>query len=77
MGPASRGPGREPGAAVCVCGDGATSNGAFYEAINYAGVWRVPAVFVVNNNQWAISMPREEIRSAYIPPRSAALEESG
>jgi 2-oxoisovalerate dehydrogenase E1 component alpha subunit len=49
---------REPGAAVCVCGDGATSNGAFYEAINYAGVWRVPAVFVINNNQWAISMPR-------------------
>jgi pyruvate dehydrogenase E1 component alpha subunit len=49
---------REPGAAVCVCGDGATSNGAFYEAINYAGVWRVPAVFVVNNNQWAISLPR-------------------
>ncbi len=49
---------QEPGAAVCVCGDGATSNGAFYEAINYAGVWRVPAVFVVNNNQWAISLPR-------------------
>jgi 2-oxoisovalerate dehydrogenase E1 component alpha subunit len=49
---------REPGAAVCVCGDGATSNGGFYEAINYAGVWRVPAVFVINNNQWAISLPR-------------------
>jgi 2-oxoisovalerate dehydrogenase E1 component alpha subunit len=49
---------KEPGAAVCVCGDGATSNGAFYEAINCAGVWRVPAVFVINNNQWAISMPR-------------------
>jgi 2-oxoisovalerate dehydrogenase E1 component alpha subunit len=49
---------REPGGVVCVCGDGGTSNGAFYEAINYAGVWRVPAVFVVNNNQWAISLPR-------------------
>lgn len=49
---------REAGAAVCVCGDGATSNGAFYEAINCAGVWRVPAVFVINNNQWAISLPR-------------------
>jgi pyruvate dehydrogenase E1 component alpha subunit len=43
---------------VGVCGDGATSNGAFYEAINCAGAWRVPAVFVVNNNQWAISVPR-------------------
>ena len=49
---------REPRVAVCVCGDGATSNGAFYEAINCAGAWRVPAVFVVNNNQWAISVPR-------------------
>src|ERR687891_1865318 len=49
---------REPRVAVCVCGDGATSNGAFYEAINCAGVWRVPAVFVINNNQWAISLPR-------------------
>jgi 2-oxoisovalerate dehydrogenase E1 component alpha subunit len=49
---------REPRVAVSVCGDGATSNGAFYEAINMAGVWRVPAVFVVNNNQWAISVGR-------------------
>jgi pyruvate dehydrogenase E1 component alpha subunit len=44
--------------AVCVCGDGATSNGAFYEAINVAGAWHVPAVFVVCNNQWAISVGR-------------------
>ena len=49
---------REPKVAVCMIGDGATSNGAFYEAINCAGVWRVPAVFVVSNNQWAISVPR-------------------
>jgi len=49
---------REPRVAVGVCGDGATSNGAFYEAINVAGAWRVPAVFVVNNNQWAISVRR-------------------
>ena len=49
---------REARVAVCVCGDGATSNGAFYEAINCAGTWRAPAVFVVNNNQWAISVPR-------------------
>jgi 2-oxoisovalerate dehydrogenase E1 component alpha subunit len=49
---------REPRVAVSVCGDGATSNGAFYEAINVAGAWRVPAVFVVTNNHWAISVPR-------------------
>ncbi|MDH3662412.1 MAG: pyruvate dehydrogenase (acetyl-transferring) E1 component subunit alpha [Alphaproteobacteria bacterium] len=49
---------REQRAAVCMIGDGATSNGAFYEAINAAGAWRAPAVFVISNNQWAISMPR-------------------
>lgn len=50
---------REARAAVCVVGDGATSKGDFYEAINIAEVWRVPAVFIVNNNQWAISVPRD------------------
>ncbi len=47
----------EPRAAVCVVGDGATSKGDFAEALNMAGVWKVPAVFVVANNQWAISVP--------------------
>jgi 2-oxoisovalerate dehydrogenase E1 component alpha subunit len=49
----------EPRAAVCVLGDGATSKGDFYEAVNAAGVWRLPVVFVVVNNQWAISVPRD------------------
>ena len=49
---------REPRVAVCIFGDGATSKGDFYEALNMAGIWRVPAVFVINNNQWAISVPR-------------------
>ena len=48
----------EPRVAVSVLGDGATSKGDFYEAINLAGVWQVPAVFVIANNQWAISVPR-------------------
>lgn len=47
----------EKRAAVCIFGDGATSKGDFYEALNLAGVWNLPAVFVVNNNQWAISVP--------------------
>ena len=46
--------------AVCTIGDGGTSKGDFYEAINAAGVWRLPIVFVVNNNQWAISVPRSQ-----------------
>lgn len=47
----------EKRAAVAVMGDGATSKGDFYEAINISGVWRLPAVFVISNNQWAISVP--------------------
>ena len=45
--------------AVCIGGDGGTSKGDFYEALNWAGAWKVPVVFVVNNNQWAISVARE------------------
>jgi len=43
--------------AVCAFGDGATSKGDVAEALNIAGVWRLPLVFVINNNQWAISVP--------------------
>ena len=49
---------REPRVAVCLLGDGGTSRGDFYEAMNMAGVWRLPLVIVINNNQWAISVPR-------------------
>jgi TPP-dependent pyruvate/acetoin dehydrogenase alpha subunit len=38
-------------------GDGSTSEGDFHEALNFAGVFDVPAVFVCQNNQWAISVP--------------------
>jgi 2-oxoisovalerate dehydrogenase E1 component alpha subunit len=49
---------QEPRVAVCVLGDGATSKGDFYEALNGAGVWQLPLVFLVVNNEWAISVPR-------------------
>jgi pyruvate dehydrogenase E1 component alpha subunit len=42
---------------VCFCGDGATSTGDVAEALNAAGVWQLPVVFVINNNRWAISVP--------------------
>jgi pyruvate dehydrogenase E1 component alpha subunit len=48
---------REQRAAVCIFGDGATSKGDVAEALNIAGVWTLPVVFVVNNNGWAISVP--------------------
>lgn len=50
---------KEPRVAVCFIGDGGTSNGAFYEALNMAGVWKTPLVIVINNNRWAISTPRD------------------
>ncbi len=51
-------------AVLTVCGDGGTSEGDFYEAMNVAGIWKLPVVFVVSNNQWAISVPRSEQTAA-------------
>lgn len=50
---------KEKSAVMVTCGDGATSQGDFYEALNVAGAWRLPVVFVICNNQWAISVSRE------------------
>jgi len=41
-------------------GDGATSEGDFHEALNFAGVFKTPTVFICFNNQYAISLPREK-----------------
>jgi pyruvate dehydrogenase E1 component alpha subunit len=49
---------KEARVAVTVFGDGGTSKGDFYEGMNMAGAWKVPLVLVINNNQWAISLPR-------------------
>ncbi|MFW1678681.1 pyruvate dehydrogenase (acetyl-transferring) E1 component subunit alpha [Pontibacter sp. JAM-7] len=50
--------------AVAMLGDGATSKGDFAEALNVAGVWKLPVVFVINSNQWAISVPRHQQSAA-------------
>lgn len=47
----------EKRAVVTLIGEGGTSEGAFYEAINFAGTHLLPIIFVINNNQWAISVP--------------------
>ncbi len=44
-------------AVVAFMGDGATSQGDFHEALNLAGLWKAPVVFVCQNNHWAISIP--------------------
>jgi len=48
---------KEPRVAVCLFGDGATSKGDVWEAMNFSGVHKLPLLFVANNNQWAISVP--------------------
>ena len=50
--------------AVGVCGDGATSEGDFNEALNFAGVFQAPVVLFVQNNGWAISVPRHKQTAA-------------
>jgi pyruvate dehydrogenase E1 component alpha subunit len=47
----------EDAAALALLGDGATSEGDTHEALNFAGVWRSPVVFLVQNNGYAISVP--------------------
>jgi pyruvate dehydrogenase E1 component alpha subunit len=48
----------DPIAVMAYMGDGATSKGDFHEGLNFAGVFSAPVVFVCQNNQWAISVPR-------------------
>ena len=55
---------KEDSAVVVYVGDGGTSEGDFYEAINFAGVFKVPLVVIIENNQWAISVPRKDQTAA-------------
>ncbi len=54
----------DPVVAVGVCGDGATSEGDFNEALNFAGIYHAPVVLVVQDNGWAISVPRHKQSAA-------------
>ena len=47
----------EPRVAMAICGDGATSNGRWHEALNVSAIYELPVVWVVNNNQYAYSAP--------------------
>ncbi len=51
---------REPRVALAFFGDGATNIGTFHESLNLAQLWRVPAVFVLENNHWAESTPASQ-----------------
>jgi pyruvate dehydrogenase E1 component alpha subunit len=59
--------------AMAFFGDGATSQGDFHEGLNFAGVFQVPVVFVCQNNQWAISIPRsKQTRSKTLAQKAIA-----
>ena len=58
---------------VVYFGDGATSEGDFHEALNFAGVFKAPCVFICQNNQWAISVPvKEQTASQTIAQKAIA-----
>lgn len=50
---------QDPAAVLCSFGDGATSQGEWHESLNFAGIHRLPIVFLCQNNGWAISVPLE------------------
>ena len=55
-------------------GDGGTSEGDFSEALNFAGVWKVPVVFTIQNNQYAISVPvRNQTNSVNLAAKALAF----
>ena len=59
--------------AMAFFGDGGTSQGDFHEGLNFAGVFQAPAIFICQNNQWAISMPRtKQTRSETIAQKALA-----
>ena len=63
----------EDAVVCCYFGDGATSEGDFHEGVNFAGVFDTPNVFFCNNNQWAISVPRErQTRSETLAQKAEA-----
>jgi len=55
---------KDPAVVLVYFGDGATSKGDFHEGLNIAGVFKVPVVFICQNNQWAISVPLKQQTAA-------------
>ncbi|HNX36988.1 MAG TPA: pyruvate dehydrogenase (acetyl-transferring) E1 component subunit alpha [Candidatus Cloacimonadota bacterium] len=66
---------QEEAAVFAYVGDGGTSEGDFHEALNFASVWNAPVVFVVQNNQFAISVPlKMQTRSLNLAVKGVAYD---
>lgn len=69
---------RKDDVAMAFMGDGGTSEGDFHEGLNLAGVYQVPVIFVCQNNQWAISLPRKrQTHSRTLAQKSLAYDIPG
>ena len=61
-------------AVICTTGEGATSQGEWHESVNYAAVQALPIVFLVENNEWAISTPQDmQMNVANVADKAPAL----
>ncbi|HIM37802.1 MAG TPA: thiamine pyrophosphate-dependent dehydrogenase E1 component subunit alpha [Dehalococcoidia bacterium] len=66
------------GVAVCFFGDGASNEGSFHSSLNLASVWKLPVIFVCENNGWAVSVPASQgLSVADVAVRSASYDIPG
>ncbi len=69
---------KKEGVVFTFFGDGGTSEGDFHEALNFAGVWKVPVLFICQNNQYAISVPlKKQTASRSLAIKSVAYGIAG
>ncbi|WP_083615255.1 thiamine pyrophosphate-dependent dehydrogenase E1 component subunit alpha [Paraburkholderia sp. SOS3] len=69
---------RRDSVVMCFFGDGANNEGAFHESLNFASIWKLPVIFVCENNRYGMSMPVERSTAvAHIAQRAAAYDMPG